>query len=469
MTHSKENKVKLHEKQKQIVQDISRFKVVRAGRKGGKTTLAVEMLAYEAIKDNKNYPNRSLIYIAPTQQQARRIIWQALKSRLHGIGKFSESQMTITIPNQSGGVSHIYVGGWENRENYRGMAGVVFIVFDEVDTLRDFFLAWREIFRPIFIDTAGSAMLIGTPKKENPNIRRLEEEYKDDPNWGFFHFTSQDNPFLPKNELNEMKNEYIDNFEAYRQEVLAEHVESSGALFKREAIYSIFKQSAKEGEKYMTVDISGDGKDLTLVSIWNGLNLIEIIKLTSQGDTLAYDIKDIINTKEIPIQNVAIDAIGEGSHIAKHSALTGSVAYKGSLSAIKTEEDITKPANKRNSLKSEYKNLRSQCVFMLANKVNNHQIAIKGASSEAKEKIIQELELYQDVSKGDGKLQVTTKDKMKEFLNRSPDYSDLLVMRMYFDIISKVDYTRSISQVKEPKINEFFTMRRANQRLNDTI
>ena len=83
----------LHDKQKEIVSSNARFKVTRAGRKGGKTALEVETICYKALVSatklnltkTKFASGRKVLYIAPTQLQARNIIWGALKARLHGI------------------------------------------------------------------------------------------------------------------------------------------------------------------------------------------------------------------------------------------------------------------------------------------------------------------------------------------------------------------------------------------------
>ena len=176
--------MELHAHQKRIAQSNARFKIGRAGRKGGKSALEIETLSYKAIVSAKKLnlaktefaSGRKVIYIAPTQDQARKIVWEALKTRLAGIGTPNEQQLIMKVPNEDGAITSIYVGGYENRENYRGLTDVVHITFDEVDTLKNFFVAWREIFRPLFLDTAGTADFIGTPKKENPNLRRLEKE-----------------------------------------------------------------------------------------------------------------------------------------------------------------------------------------------------------------------------------------------------------------------------------------------------
>ena len=58
---------------------------------------------------------------------------------------------------------------------------------------------------PMFLDTGGTADFIGTPKKENPNLRRLEKEFENRPDAESFHFTSEDNPYLSRDELESIK------------------------------------------------------------------------------------------------------------------------------------------------------------------------------------------------------------------------------------------------------------------------
>ena len=49
------------------------------------------------------------------------------------------------------------------------MAGIQHI--EGVGCFHDFFIGWQEIFRPAMTDTGGKAIFIGTPKKENPNLK----------------------------------------------------------------------------------------------------------------------------------------------------------------------------------------------------------------------------------------------------------------------------------------------------------
>lgn len=443
--------MELHDKQKQIAQSPARFKIIRAGRKGGKTAFEVENIGFKATASVKRlsirksvFPTgRKVLYIAPTQEQARNIIWEALKTRFSAVGKPNEQRLQMRVPNEDGQETTIFVGGWENRENYRGLTDVIHITFDEVDTLKYFFIAWKEIFRPMFLDTAGTADFIGTPKKENPNLHRLEKEAEIKGNHQTFHFTSKDNPFLPVEELEALEQEYAGDYATYRQEVLAEYVENTGALFKFDALVDVFTNTVvKTGEKYLLVDVADDGTDKTIFSLWEDLEEYrreEYERLSTEN--IIVKIRETAAMEHIPYSHIAVDAIGVGAGVASSSLLDGVIGFKSSYGAIKTDQDIVRLPNvhyvKGVALTTEYANLRSQCVFTLADLVNNHKIASK-VTGRQKEKVIEELATYQDISKGDGKRLATKKEDVKLSLGRSPDDSDTWIMRMYFVVVSRM-------------------------------
>ena len=411
--------MKLHPKQQEIIRSKARFKVIRAGRKGGKTAMEVENICFKAlVKADKlrltknTFPTgRKILYIAPTQTQARNIIWEALKNRLHGIGTPNEQMLQMKVPNEDGTTSTIYVGGWENRENYRGLTDVIHITFDEVDTLRDFFLSWLEIFRPMFLDTGGSADFIGTPKKENPNMARLEKDFdsKGD-EFECFHFTSRDNPFLAVTEIDAMEAEYKNDRVSYRQEILAEYVDNVGSLFKHDALVDVFSNTiTKDGERYMTVDVADDGTDKSVFSIWDDLE--EFVREEYEGlntEAGIAKVKELASLHRVPYSHIAIDAIGVGSSWASNSQLDGVIGYKSSYTPIKTDIPVTRIVSGQLPhspyLVSDYKNLRCQCVFTLAEYVNSHKIASR-VTGQFRELIIEEVALYQDTSAGDGRRQ----------------------------------------------------------------
>ena len=380
--------------QRVIVQSRARFKVIRGGRRGGKTLLETEVMSFSGVSAKNN----NVIYIAPTQKQARSIIWESLKARLAGIGEANESRLEMKVPTQDGGHSTLFVGGWENRENYRGMPNVKKLVFDEVDTMKDFFIAWQEIFRPMLIDTRGSADFIGTPKKENPNLRRLEKQSEIDIEWESFHFTSWDNPILPPEELEKARLEM--DKETYRQEIMAEYVDNAGSLFRYVSLLDLFSNSlVKNNQKYLTADIADDGSDKTIFSFWNDLEMYRVAQFEQLNtESIINQIREYASGEKIPYSNIAVDAIGVGAGVASSSLLNGIVGFKSSYQAFRTEQSIVQLPNvhyTRNvPLVSDYKNLRSQCVFTLAKLVNDHKIACKIDDIRVREKIIEKLSTF---------------------------------------------------------------------------
>lgn len=447
----------LHDKQKNVVRSKARFKIVRAGRRSGKSSLQVEDMSYTAVKE-KDSP---VFYIAPTQIQARAIIWEALKAKLALISEVNESRLEMKVPTQDGGYSLITVAGWENRENFRGRKAKK-IYFDELDTMKDFFIGWQEIFRPALTDLKGEAMFSGTPKKENPNLKRLEKMAETDPDYEAFHFTTSDNPHIPREEIQKAKDEL--DYNTFRQEYLAEYVENQGSLFKFTALVDVFSNTiTKENSKYLTVDIADDGSDKTIFAFWEGLEEYrreEFERLNTEG--IIQKIREYASLEKIPYSQIAVDAVGVGAGVASSSLLDGIIGFKGSFAPIKTDDNIVMPnvsVLKVANLVSDYKNLRSQCIFTLADLVNNHKIASK-VTGRQKENVIEELQHYQDVSTGDGKRMATQTEDIKAIIGRSPDNASTWLMRMYFVVMNKI--TPGNSEDRQVVVNKMISQFKRN-------
>jgi hypothetical protein len=454
--------MRLHPSQQNVVRSDKRFRIIRAGRRSGKTSVEVEIMLFKAVSGK----DRNIFFLCPTQKQARSVVWEALKQRVGTVGDPNESRLEMRVPTTDGGHSTIFVLGWENRENARGMKAF-HITFDEVDTCKDFFVGWQEIFRPMLIDTAGTADFIGTPKKENPNLRRLEKELGSDAM--SFHFTTADNPFIPRDELAKAKEEM--DADTYRQEILAEYVENAGALFHYDALVDLFSNNVVQGDRYLTVDIADDGSDKTIFTCWKGLEAYRINQSANlRTDGVISQIREIAAQEKIPYSHIAVDAIGVGAGVASSPMLAGIIGFKSSYGAIKTEADIARLPNvhylKDAPLVTEYKNLRSQCVFKLARLVNDHLVAVKTDDARVRSSIIEELSNYQDVSTGDGKRMATQKEDVKDIIGHSPDISDTLIMRCYFEVRATLTASTEEQQQTRSQLSQHFVAAESRQHLN---
>lgn len=215
--------MQLHTTQKEIAKDNHRFRVLCCGRRWGKTTLAVEEIKGVALSKNAR-----IAYIAPTIQQARDIAWQMLLKELKpAIKKSKESpSLEIDLYNTKGGTSQIVLRGWEAIETLRGQF-FDFIVIDEVASMRNFNVLWQEVVRPTLTDRKGQVMFISTPKGFDhfyDLYNTTDEDYKS------FHYTSYDNPFIPKEEIDKAAKEIPED--RFAQEYLADFRKTEGLVYK---------------------------------------------------------------------------------------------------------------------------------------------------------------------------------------------------------------------------------------------
>lgn len=209
-----------HPTQSKVALDKHRFRVLCCGRRWGKTTLAIE-----EMKGRSAIPNSRTAYIAPTYQQARDIAWEALRKELSGAAaKINETRLEVTLVNGS----TIALRGWESIETLRGQKFDL-IVMDEVAMYRNFWLTWQEVIRPTLTDTRGEAIFISTPKGFNHFYDLFNLPHKDN-DFVSYHFTTYDNPFIPKDEIDKAQKELTTD--RFAQEYLADFRKTEGLVYK---------------------------------------------------------------------------------------------------------------------------------------------------------------------------------------------------------------------------------------------
>lgn len=212
--------------QENIWNDTSRYRVVVCGRRFGKTTLAVwEMKAFAFMK-----PNTKVVYVAPTIKQARDIAWAMLKEITRDVEAAppNETRLELKIYTKNGQTSEIWLRGSENVDSLRGQR-IDFLVVDEVASIRNWYETWDEVLRATLMDTQGQAMFIGTPKGYN-HFYDLYTQCSFMKDFSAHHYTSYDNPHIPKEEIDTAKKE-LDEV-TFDQEYLAKFTKFVGAVYR---------------------------------------------------------------------------------------------------------------------------------------------------------------------------------------------------------------------------------------------
>jgi len=186
-------------------------------------------LISEEIKGKALGKPSKIAYIANNYQQARDIAWGMLKHELLGrIIDTNEQRLEIRVEPKDGGESIIFLRGWESVENLRGQA-FDFLAIDEVAMMRNFWVNWYEVLRPTLTDKKGEALFASTPQGFNHFYDLCNQELTDK-DFKSFHFTSYDNPYIPKDEIDRAKETLPP--ERFAQEYEASFQKTQGLVYK---------------------------------------------------------------------------------------------------------------------------------------------------------------------------------------------------------------------------------------------
>jgi len=203
--------------------------------------------------------------------------------------------------------------------------------------------------------------------------------------------------------------------------------EDSNNLVQYDKLLNLFDNTNKvdsSNEWFLSVDVARYGKDNTVIMLWNGLALRDIIYLNGSNTKETADlILKILNDYKIPQKNLVIDSDGVGGGVADH--------FKSCINFINN----SRPINGDN-----FKNLKTQCYFKLAEYINEGWLSLEYRFDDIdiRSKLMKELEyIIQDNIDNDGKLSILSKDKVKKILGRSPDFSDAMMLRMYYELNDK--------------------------------
>lgn len=231
--------------QQTVMESDARFKVVAAGRRTGKSYLAAISLILRALDGQEG----KVFYVAPTQGQARDIMWHTLFDIAGEIIERSHvNNMEITLA----GGNTIFLKGADRPDTLRGVS-LKYLVLDEYAFCKpDVF---DNILRPALADKQGDLLAIGTPEGRNHFYDMYTGATKWD-GWEAFHYTSFDNPLVPKSEI-EHARQTLPSY-AFHQEFMASFDARTGSLFDPETfLYHDDNVKIADGDHYISIDLAG--------------------------------------------------------------------------------------------------------------------------------------------------------------------------------------------------------------------
>lgn len=232
-----------HAKQASFLNSKAKRKAIVAGRRAGKTT-GTGILAIEKLLSGGR-----ILQAAPTSDQTDRF-WEVCTGALSeliqaGIIYKHETKRLLEFRSKRFRVEPHEVrhgGEWVDVPEYprirtktawdadslRGDYADVLILeeYSYMDAS-----AWDKVGAPMLLDNNGDAVFIFTPNRRNHAHKVYVRALGDTTGrWAAWHFTSHDNPFLSKEALAEITADLTED--AYKQEILAQFLENSGAVFR---------------------------------------------------------------------------------------------------------------------------------------------------------------------------------------------------------------------------------------------
>ena len=275
-----------------IINDESRFKVIVAGRRWGKTHLSLFDLLINEKEGTWKHPKKRAWFVSPTYRQSKNIAWNILKEIVFEypqlIKKKNEAELSVEFINGSS----IELKGAVNEDSLRGV-GLNKVIVDEMAFLKK--EAWTEVLRPALSDKKGSAMFIGTPDGFNYFYDLYQKGMSKEDGFNSWHFKSIDSPFLDSEEIDAARKELDEK--TFRQEYEASFETASGKIY-----YTFDRKLNNSDETYikqlpliLTVDFNVSPMSWLLIQEIKGQTHVidEVIRRNTNTEEMSKAIGDL--------------------------------------------------------------------------------------------------------------------------------------------------------------------------------
>lgn len=235
----------------------------------------------------------------------------------------------------------------------------------------------------------------------------------------FVQSLAMDNPHLPESYI-----ELLNRLPDYDRKRLLlgdwNFDDDSDKLFNSSDVERCFRDELLSGAMYICIDVARFGKDRTVLTVWNGLTLIELNEYRRLSIT---DIVDVMRAKmkqySVLLTNVIADEDGVGGGLVDVSKC------RGFLNGSRARHF------------DRFANLKAECYYKLAELIEQSKITFH--TSQMKDEIMKELTVIKrHKADTDGKLRVTPKEQIKTAQGFSPDIADAIMMRMYYEVYPSI-------------------------------
>jgi hypothetical protein len=212
----------LFPKQREVFNSKAKNKTLVCGRRGGKTTTAIRLLYESAEHNPQTGEDESItLYIAPTKNQAKRLLWgrlQVVAKKKHIPMEFNATDLIAKHANGA----QIWIMGADDDRDVDRMRGFAFrrAVIDEAQAVgADFEDLIDDVLGPALSDYDGDLILLGTPSAAcigffyKASTGQLVDEDGNN-QWENWSWTVLDNPMFPqwrnKENWQEIAKEWLD-------------------------------------------------------------------------------------------------------------------------------------------------------------------------------------------------------------------------------------------------------------------
>lgn len=300
--------------QKRILNSKARFKVVRTGRQFGKSHMGAVFVIIQALSKRHSVG----WIVAPVFRQAVMLLDKVRElCDLQGIKyDYNKTEMTIYFPLSK---SKVCAMSGDDPDKIRGQT-LDYLIIDEAAFLKS--NIYEEHLEPMVAVRKAPVIFISTPYGRNwyYDLYRYAES-GNDPDYEAFHFTSADNPLMPKDFLEKVKNK-VDPLK-YRQEYLAEWLEEGGLVFTHFALQKM-SHTPVEGRTYMAGLDLGKHVDYTVMTIADSetFEIVDMFRFTKvDWETQASLIKQ--HSEHYHNCTIFMDSTGVGDSMVDRLKLMG--------------------------------------------------------------------------------------------------------------------------------------------------